>query len=209
MATSVSDSSSLRERLVLFKVISVTAITFLLTDTEQVADFSPALAVMVAVPSLTAVTLPLSTVATAESELLQVTVLSVASSGVTVATSVSESPSVKVKVVLLREIPVTATTFLLTATLQVADCSPALAVIEAEPSLTAVTLPLSSTVATFESDVDQVTVLSVASSGFTVAVRVSDPPSVSFSSVLFSVTEVTAMRLDCLTKIVCFKEPFC
>ena len=61
---------------------------FLDTETVQVALFSPALAVMVADPSATAFTLPeLSTVATLVLSLLQVTVLSVASLGETMAVS--------------------------------------------------------------------------------------------------------------------------
>ena len=57
-----------------------------ITVTLQVADFSPALAVIVAVPSLTAVTLPsLPTVATSGLDEAQVMVLSVALSGLTVA----------------------------------------------------------------------------------------------------------------------------
>ena len=79
------------------------------TVTSHVARFSPAFAVMTAAPSLTAVTLPsLSTVATVSSELLQVTVLSVASSGLTVATSVSLSPSESINSFLFSEIEVTA-----------------------------------------------------------------------------------------------------
>ena len=55
---------------------------------EQVADFPPAAAVMVAEPAATAVTFPSSTVATFASEVDQVTVLSVASEGATVACSI-------------------------------------------------------------------------------------------------------------------------
>ena len=63
-----------------------------LTVTAQVADFPPAAAVMVAVPPPTAVTTPFSTVATLSSLLVHVTVLNVASSGATVAVSVTVSP---------------------------------------------------------------------------------------------------------------------
>ena len=127
------------------------------------------------------------------SEVLQVTVLSVASSGFTVAVSVSDSPSFRFSSVLFRVTSVTAMTFLLTVTLQVADLSPDLAVIVAEPSFAAVTLPLASAVAILASEVLQVTVLSVASSGFTVAVSVSDSPSFNDISVLFSVTDSTGI----------------
>jgi hypothetical protein len=60
-----------------------------------------------------------------------------------------------------------------------------LAVIVAVPALTAVTFPLE-TVATFLSLDVHVTVLSVASEGVTVAVRVSLEPSTRESDVLFS-----------------------
>ena len=60
------------------------------TVTEQVADLSPALAVMVALPSDTPVTLPsLSTMATASLLEDQLTSLLVALSGFTVAISCS------------------------------------------------------------------------------------------------------------------------
>ena len=78
------------------------------TVTAQAADSSPAWAVMVAVPAATAVTVPLSTVATAALLVVQVTVLSVALSGLTVAVSVSEPPSVRVRAVWSRLTPVTA-----------------------------------------------------------------------------------------------------
>ena len=196
VAVRVSDSPSVNVSSVLLSVTDVTAVTFLLTVTEQVADFSPALAVIVALPSFTAVTLPFaSTVAMLLSELDHVTVLSVASSGFTVAVSVSESPSVNANSVLFSVTEVTTTTSLLTVTEQVADLSPAWAVIVTLPSFTAVTLPFASTVATVASDEDQVTVLSVASSGFTVAVRVSESPSVNVSSVLFSEIDMTTISL--------------
>ena len=50
-----------------------------------------------------------------------------------------------------------------------------MAVTVAEPILRAVTLP-SATLITDSSEDDQVTVLSVASSGFTVAIKVADSP---------------------------------
>ena len=70
------------------------------TVTAQVAVFSPSLvvAVIVAVPSATPVTLPASTVATFSSEELHVIVLSVASSGVIVADNVTDSPTLTVAV---------------------------------------------------------------------------------------------------------------
>ena len=66
------------------------------TVTSQVADRSPTVAVIVAVPGLIARISPLPTTATTIlSLLLQLTVLSVALSGLTVAVSVAFSPSVK------------------------------------------------------------------------------------------------------------------
>ena len=64
---------------------------------------------MFAVPGATAVTRPFATVATAVLSLAQVTLLSVASSGLTVAVSVSVPSTVRVVSVLLRVTPVTAT----------------------------------------------------------------------------------------------------
>ena len=61
--------------------IAVSGTTFLLTVTWQVADLPPAVAVMVAVPSATAETVPFDTVATEVFELDQVTVLLVAFEG--------------------------------------------------------------------------------------------------------------------------------
>ena len=172
--------------------MDVTATTFLLTVTEHVADLSPAVAVMVAVPSLMAVTRPdASTVAMEVFVLLHVTVLSVALSGLTVATSVSLSPSFRDKDVLFSAMDVTATTFLLTVTEHVADLSPAVAVMVAVPSLMAVTRPDASTVAMEVFVLLHVTVLSVALSGLTVATSVSLSPSFKDKDVLFSAIDVT------------------
>ena len=59
----------------------------------------PALADITALPAATAVTLPLSTVATAGAELLQVMFGSVAFSGRTVAVSCSLAPTISARVV--------------------------------------------------------------------------------------------------------------
>ena len=93
--------------------------------------------------------------ATPLSDVLQVTLLSVASLGVTVAVSVADSPSVSLKLVSLNEIPATAIVLFSTVTSQLALCSPAVAVILVVPGATAVTTP-SLTVATPLSDVFQV-----------------------------------------------------
>ena len=133
-------------------------------------------------------TTPSLTVATEASEVVQVTVLSVASSGLTVAVRVTVSPAFREALVLSRVTEVTGVATTVTA--QVAALSPALAVMVAEPTFLAVTTP-SLTVATEASDVLQVTVLSVASSGLTVAVRVTVSPAfrdVSDMSILISST---------------------
>ena len=155
----------------------VTLVTGVVTVTRQVADFSPAFAVMVTLPLFRALTLPLwSTLATAKSELFQVTVLSVASEGLTVATSVAPCPFSIASVVLSRVTDVTGTTFLATVTAQEADLSPAMAATVAVPSFRAVIFPLLSIEMTDSSELVQVTVLSVASAGFTVTMRVVDWP---------------------------------
>ena len=84
---------------------------------------------------------------------------------------------------------------LLTVTVQVAVLPPSavVTVMVAEPALTAVTFPLASTVATAVLLDAQVTALSVAPLGATVAVSRSEPPTVRVVLVLFSVTPVTAM----------------
>lgn len=80
--------------------------------TSQVAVLPlTVVAVIVAVPAATAVTLPCFGVTVATSVLLElnVTVLSVASAGVTVATNVSFTPCARDNVVLLSVTPVGAT----------------------------------------------------------------------------------------------------
>ena len=138
---------------------------------------------------LLAVTLPCaSTLAMSELLLLQVTVLSVAFSGVTVAARVAELPSCKVSEVLSREMAVTGTVASSTVTVQLADLLPAMAVTVADPDATAVTLPFSSTVTTAVLPVLQVTFLSVAFSGKTVATSVSVQPGWSDKVVLLRTT---------------------
>ena len=82
------------------------------TVTEQFAVLPPSTVatVMVAEPAITAVTLPLpSTVAILEFEELHFTFLFVASAGDTLDVNVSESPSTRLKEVLLIDTPVTGT----------------------------------------------------------------------------------------------------
>ena len=129
------------------------------TVTLHLADLSPAFAVMTAVPALIPFTLPLFTVATAVLEEVQVTVLSVALSGLTVAVRVSSWFTLRDRLVLFRVTDVTATVAFVTVTLQVAVLLPAFAVIVAVPALTPFTLP-SLTVAMAVLEEVQVTVLS-------------------------------------------------
>ena len=105
--------------------------TFAATVTVQLAVLSPAFAVMTAVPALRAFTLPSATEATVASEVVQVTVLSVALSGRTVAMSVASSPSTRLSVVLSRVMEVTGSNVAVTVTEHVAVLSPAFAVIVA------------------------------------------------------------------------------
>ena len=142
-----------------------------------------------------AVTTPFSTVATAVLLLVQITVLSVALSGLTVATKVASSPISIFSAVLSKVTPLTGITTgsgSFTVTLQVAILSPACAVITASPSAMAVTTPFS-TVATALLLLVQITVLSVALSGLTVAVNVSLSPISSSSAVLSKVTPLTGI----------------
>ena len=145
---------------------------------------------MVAVPIFLAVTTPLETVATVASEVVQVTVLSVASLGLTVALRVTVSPTFSEALLLSSVIDETSVGT--TIIEQVAVLSPAFAVIVAVPIFLAVTTPLE-TVATVASEVVQVTVLSVASSGPTVAERVTVSPTPRDALLLSSVIEETSV----------------
>ena len=110
LITTVSPSVS--SRLFLSTVTPVTLIVLEVTVTEQVAVLEPStvVTVIVAEPAFTAVTLPLlSTEAVEASEDFQLTVLLVALEGATVAVRVSEPPSTRLRLVLLRVTPVTAT----------------------------------------------------------------------------------------------------
>ena len=138
---------------------------------------SLAVAVMVAVPLDTAVTLPFwSTVATEVFVELHVTLLSLAVLGVMVAVSVSLPPSFKLSDVLFN---VTTVTYCFTVTEQVAFLplpSLAVAVIVAVPTAFAVTTPEEDTVAMDVFELLQVMLLSSAVSGKIVAVSVSVSP---------------------------------
>jgi hypothetical protein len=154
---------------------------------------SAVVTVIVAVPADLASTFPPSdTVATEELLVVQLTVLFVALLGLTVAVRVSDPPAVRERLVLFRLTLVTGTAAAATVTAQVAFLFPSdvVTVIVAVPADTAVTVP-SSTVATLELLVVQLTVLFVALLGLTVSVRVSDPPAVKERLVLLRLTLVT------------------
>ena len=185
VAVSIAFSPSVRVRSDWLIEMPVTSIIFGFTVTEQEAERPlEEVAVIVLVPALTAVTTPDSeTEATELSEDDQITDLSVASSGVIIAVSLAFSPSVRVRSDLLIEIPVTAIMFGLTVTAHeaVRPLEDA-AVIVAVPAFRAVTIPASETRTIELSEDDQVTDLSVASSGVIVAVKVAFSPSVRVSS---------------------------
>ena len=115
----------------------------------------------------------LSTVDTDAFELVQITVLSAASSGLTVAVRVSEVPSLRLSSVLFS---VTEETGIETVRLQFAVLPLASTVIVAEPLALAETRPVGLTVATVWLEEDQVTDLSVALDGLTVEESWTIPP---------------------------------
>ncbi len=149
---------------------------------------------IVAEPAAFAVTTPEEeTVATDVLLEDQVTDLSVALEGVTVAVNVWVSPTVIDSEALLRLTPVTATVAADTVTEHVAFFPPSfvVTVIVADPAALAVITPELETVATDVLLEDQVTDLSVASEGVTVAVNVWVSPTVIDNDVLFRLTPVT------------------
>ena len=143
VAVRVTVSPALSDAVVLFKVTEVTSVGT--TVIVHVAVLLPALAVIVAVPTFFAVTTPFETVAIVWSDVLQVTVLSVASDGFTVAVRVTVSPALRDAEVLFNVTEVTSVAT--TVIWHVAVLLPALAVIVAVPTFFAVTTPFE-TVAT-------------------------------------------------------------
>ena len=197
VAINVSESPTVSDKLLLFRPTPVTATVAAVTVTLQVAVLDPStvFTVIVAVPAAFAVTRPEEdTVATAVLPDDHVTFLFVAFDGATVAVSVSVSPTVSDKLLLFSVTPVTATVASVTVTLHVAvlDPSAVLTVIVAEPAAFAVTRPEEETVATDILLDDHVTFLFVAFDGETVAVNVSESPTVSDKLLLFKPTPVTA-----------------
>ena len=139
---------------------------------------SSVLTVMVAPPTLTPVTTPFSTVATASSLLVQMIFLFVASAGATVAVSVSLSPTFNAIEVLSNDTPVTRTALSTTVMVIKSVLLPALAVTTALPGERAIALPALDTISTSSFDELHTRVLSVASSGRTTAVSVALSPTV-------------------------------
>ena len=141
--------------------------------TFTVADLPPAVAVIVAVPALTAVTVPeASTVATDVSEDLHDTARSVAFAGETVAEILLVEPTGNWKSPPAIDTDDTGTVTgspLSTITVTEADLPPAVAVIVAVPTAFAITLPEASTDATDAFEERQLTARSVAFDGETVA----------------------------------------
>lgn len=148
---------------------------------------------MVALPFTKAVTRPFElTVATDSSELVQKTVFVVASAGKTVATSVSAPHSLRL---VLENERNTEVTDWVTVTVQTSEeAEPEVAVMSALPALRALTRPLWFTVATDLSLEFQVSVLSVAVLGATVALRLRLEPALRLTSLAERATPVTSTR---------------
>ena len=104
----------------------------------------------------------------------------------------SAAPPAKGTLAVLPVITIFACSVTVTEQVAVLPPSAVVTVIVADPGLTAVTLPLPSTVAISVAEDFQLTDLLVALSGDTVAVSVSDPPSTRLRLVLLSDTPVTA-----------------
>ena len=173
----------MRLRVLLLSVMPVARIEILTVTVHVAVRFVPSavVAVMVAVPLLTAVTTPsLLTVATPVSLLVHVTLVLLTLDGVTVAVSVAVSPAAaKLRLVLLSEMPVA---LMSTVTVHVAVRfvpSAVVAVMVAVPLPTAVTTPSLLTVATPMSLLVHVTLVLLALDGVTVAVRVAVWPDAS------------------------------
>ena len=202
VAVRVSELPMTMVVLVVLSDMSVTAMVVVgaaMTVTAQVAVFVGSDAeetVMVVVPVDTAVTTPSVTVATSVLLLDQLTDLFVASAGVTVANSGSVLPMTMVVLVMLSDMPVTATVTAgaaVTVTAQVAvfvGSDAEVTVMVVVPADMAVTIP-SATVATVGSLLDHETILSVAAAGMTAAVSAPVLPAISSSVVGESVIPET------------------
>ena len=202
VATSVVESPSVSVALLLSRCTSVIGISFLLTVTVHPAVFPFVLvAVITAVPALLAVIVPSSdTVATASLLLLQLMLLlSVVFSGRTVAVSLCVFPSIIPTALSLRLTSVIGICFFSTVTVQLAVFPFVLvAVITAVPTLFAVTVPSSDTVATASLLLLQLmSLLSVVLTGRTVAVSLKVSPSYISSASLPSCTSVIGTSTGC------------
>ena len=151
----------------------------------QVAVLSPDFAVMVALPTLIAFTTPFSTVATDGLDEVHVTLLSVASDGLTVAINVMDSPALNDALVLSKVIDSTSIGFTLTT--HFANLFPHVAFTSAPPIFRAETNP-SSTLTTESSDEDHTIVLFVVFSGRTVAEIFTEQPTANSTKVLSRAT---------------------
>ena len=202
VAVSVVDSPSVSVALLLSIRTSVIGISFFSTVIAQLAVFPFSLvAVITAVPALLAVIVPSSdTVATASLLLLQLTLLlSVVFSGRTVAVSLCVFPSIIPTALSLRLTSVIGISFFSTVTVQLAVFPFVLvAVITAVPTLFAVTVPSSDTVATASLLLLQLmSLLSVVLTGRTVAVSLKVSPSYISSASLPSCTSVIGTSTGC------------
>ena len=164
-----------------------------LTITLQLTLYLPSsvVAVIKAVPTPTALTLPLlSTVAILVLLLDHITFLSFASLGRTVAIKFSNSPLFKLRTSLFNFISETEE---VTVTLQLALYLPSsvVAVIKAVPTPIALTLPLLSTVATLESVLSHVTAKLVASLGEIIEFNLKEEPRFKFKELEFKIIPVT------------------
>jgi len=160
-------------------------------------DPSTAVAVMVAVPGATAVTVPSwVTVATLEADDDQVTARCAALDGATEAVRTWVPPTMMLAAVGLTVTDVTSVgaggVTVIVALPDTPDPSTAVAVIIAVPGETAVTIP-AEIVATLVSDDDQVMAGHVASDGATVNLKYCVPPTTRFAVAGLTVTDVTGI----------------
>jgi hypothetical protein len=158
VAISVSSPPILRVRDVLSRLTPVTEIGFTVTAQVAVLPPSSVVTVMTDIPTVIAVTVPFeSTIATPVLELDQVTFLFVAFEGDTVAVRVSVPPINRVSEVLFKLTPDTEIGITVTVQEAVFPPSSVVAIMVAELTPVAITLPFESTVATFVLELDQVT----------------------------------------------------
>ena len=188
--TSIDCSGSL-----MVTTVTSTAAAVTVTATLAVKLPSAVVTVMVAAPSLSAVTRPSTTEAIAGWLLSHVTALLVALAGSTVGVKVKVPPSTRYCSGSLMVTPVTGTAASVTVTVAVPFFllpSLAVAVMTAVPVPAAVTKPVALTVAVTVLLLVHVTDLSSASSGATVAVNCCVPPTVSAAVAGLTVTFVAS-----------------